>query len=330
MADQPGTFEALALEVGRAIGAAASRLGDDGVLDTFAEFGVQFPPELLSDAGVTAARGTIVTAGTRLGDQVHTLQTAIDAGNGTDMVAGAIALAGTVGQLIDAFTHLPSALQAAVPGLPGITAGQVNALVADLPARLLDLLIFDAIDAVPAVGAILQVFGVAERTFVAGDHNDPTKPDFEKIELHLDRLFPAITNPVAHLQTMYQWGQPGFDATALLTVLDSALGLLGLPVLLRPASGADPITLEAWALDLRPTSSGPPGLEVDLVLAAELDKTSTFPLSPPTWLVTITNHVAVEGRGERLHPAAVRHRARAARQRSDLGQHRPGPDRAAA
>ena len=293
MADQPGTFEVLALEIGRAVGAAASRLGDDRVLDTFAEFGIQFPPQLLTDAGVNAARGAIVTAGSRLGDQLQTLETAIEAGTGADIVAGALALAATVGQLVDAFAHLPGALQAAVPGLPGITAGQVNNLVADLPERLLDLLIFDAIDAVPALGAILQVFGVVERTYVAGDPGDPTKPDFEKIELHLDQLFPAITNPIAHLQSLYQWGQPGFDATALLSVLDSALGLLGLPVLLRPASGADPITLEAWALDLRPTSGGPPGLEVDLVLAAQLDLTSTFPLSPPTWLVTITNHVAL-------------------------------------
>lgn len=293
MADQPGTFEALTLEVARAIGAAASRLGDDRVLDTFAELGVQFPSQLLNDAGVTAARGAVVTAGIRLGDQVRTLESAIEAGNGPNIVAGATALAGTAGQLVDAFTHLPSALQAAVPGLPGITAAQVNALVADLPKRLLDLLIFDAIDAVPAVGAILQVFAVVQRAFVDGDPNDPTKPDFERIELHLDRVFPAITNPVAHLQTLYQWGQPGFDAAALLTVLDSALSLLGLPVLLRPASGGHPITLEAWALDLRPTSSGPPGLEVDLVLPAQLDQTSAFPLSPPTWLLTITNHVAI-------------------------------------
>src|SRR5436189_6078548 len=157
MADQPGTFEVLALEIGRAIAAAASRLGDDAVLDTFAEFGVQFPPELLADAGVTAARGAIVTAGTRLGDQLQALETAIESGSGTDIVATALALAGTLGQLVDAFTHLPSVLQAAVPGLPGITAAQAHALVADLPERLLDLLIFDAIDAVPVAGAILQV-----------------------------------------------------------------------------------------------------------------------------------------------------------------------------
>ena len=119
MADQPGTFEVLALEIGRAIAAAASSLGDDRVLDTFAEFGIQFPPQLLADAGVTAARGTIVTAGSRLGDQLQALETAIESGSGADIVADALALASTVGQLVDAFGHLPGALQAAVAGLPG-------------------------------------------------------------------------------------------------------------------------------------------------------------------------------------------------------------------
>src|SRR4051812_5001662 len=214
MAQQPGTFEALAPEIRRAVGAAASGLGAARVLDTFGEFGVQFPPQLLTDAGVTAARGAVVTAGSRLGDQIQALETAIEAGSGGDIVAGALALATTVGQLIDAFTPLPRALQAALPGLPGITAGQVNTLVGDLPERLLDLLVFDAIDAVPAVGAVLQMFGVVERTYVAGDPNDHTKPDFERIELHLDRLFPSITNPVAQLESLYQWGQPAFDATA--------------------------------------------------------------------------------------------------------------------
>jgi hypothetical protein len=296
MADQPGTFAGIALEIGRDIGAAAGLMSDNQVLDTFALLGVQFPPELLTDAGVTAARGAIITAGIRIGDQVQTLVSAIEAGNGEDIVSGALAVAVTVGQIIDAFTHLPAALQAAVPGLPGITAAQVNTLVADLPARLLDLLIFQAIDAVPAVGAVLQVFDIVERTFVPGNPNDPTKPDFEKIELHLDQLFSAITNPIAQLQTLYQWGQPGFDAAGFLAVLDSALGLLGMPVLLKPASGSDPVTLEAWAVDVRPTSSGPPGLEVDVVLPATLQRTTNFPLSPPTWIVTITNDVAIVAR----------------------------------
>lgn len=296
MADTPGTFETLVLEIARAISNAAGRLADDSVLDTFSEFGVQFPPQLLTDGGLASVRNTVVTAGGRIGDQVAALETAIDAGNASDIVSSALALASSLGQLIDAFAQLPGALQAAAPGLPGIAIAQVDAMVADLPARLLDLLIFDAIDAVPALAAVLQVFGIVERTFVAGDLSDPTKPDFERIVLHLDQFFAAVTNPIAHLQTLYQWGQAGFDATTLLTVLGDALGLLGLPVLLQPASGPDPVTLQAWALDLLPTSSGPPGLELELAVPVESNQTTTFPLSPPTWLVTITNQVAIMAR----------------------------------
>ena len=294
MSDQPGTFEVAILEVSRAVGGVSSRLSDDVVLDTFAELGVQFPPELLQNAGVTAARSAIATAGSRLASQVGDLETALDGGQADQIISAALALSTTIGQLITSFAQLPGALQAAVPTLPGITAQQVNDLVADLPHRLLDLLLHDAITVVPAAGAVLEAFGVVERTFHPGDPANPTKPDYDAIDVHLDRLLPAVTNPVAQLQSLYHWGDPSFDAATLLTVLDGALAQLGLPVLLRPPSGGNPITLEAFAVDLTPTTSGsPPGLAVDLVLPASIDETFTFPVSPPTWIATIVAHAAV-------------------------------------
>ena len=294
MSDQPGTFEVAILELSRTVGAIADRLGDDGTLDTFAELGVQFPPELLANASFNSARTAVVTAGGRLGDQVSALETAIGGGQADQIVSAALALSTTITQLITSFAQLPSALQAAAPTLPGITAQQVNDLVADLPRRLLDLLIADALDELRPVGSALEVFGVIERVFQAGDPANPTKPDFDHVTVHLDRLLPTVTNPVAQLESLYHWGDPGFDTAALLTVLEGALARLGFPVLLKPASGGDPVTLEAFAVDLKPTSSGsPPGLEVDVVLPATIDKTFTFPVSPPNWSATITAHAAV-------------------------------------
>jgi Family of unknown function (DUF6603) len=296
---QPGTFELAALELGRTIGKASNRLSDDTALETFAELGVMFPPQLLANAGFNSARGMVVTAGERLASQVQDLETAIEGGQAADIVSAALALAVTIGQLIDGFAHLPGALQAAAPGLPGITVQQVNDFVADLPERLLDLLLYDAFDLVPVVGSVLEVFGVIEREFRPGDPANPTKPDFDRITIHLDRLFPAFMNPVAHLQSLYQWGDSNFDAAKLLAVLDGAIGRLGFPVLLRPASGADPVTLEAFAVDLRPTSSGsPPGLEFELVFPASIDRTFTFPVSPPTWIASVTAHAAVLARAQ--------------------------------
>ena len=57
------------------------------------------------------------------------------------------------------------------------------------------------------------------------------------------------------------------------------------------------MTLEAFALDLRPTSSGsPPGLELDVVLPASLERTFTFPVSPPTWEASVTAKAAIAAR----------------------------------
>ena len=294
---QPGTFEVAILELSRAVGGVASRLSDDVVLDTFAELGVQFPPELLQNAGFNSARSAVATAGARLSSQVADLETAIQGGQVDVIVGAALALATTIAQLITSFGQLPGALQAAAPALPGVTAQQVNDLVADLPKRLLDLLLHDALAMVPTVGAVLEVFGIVERVFHPGDHSNPTKPDYDSISVHLDRLLPAVTNPVAHLRSMYHWGDPSFDAAKLFGTLDAALAHLGLPVLLRPAAGADPVMLEAFAVDLRPTSSGsPPGLDVALVLPASIDRTFTFPVSPPNWIASVVAHAAVAAR----------------------------------
>ncbi len=294
MSEPPGTLELAALELSRALGQVAGRLSGEDALDTFAELGVQFPRELLSNATFNSARGSIVTASGRLTSQVVELEKAIEAGEGAKILAAALTLATSIGQLITSFEQLVSALQSAGPGLPGISSQQINELVSDLPARLLDLLLYDLIDRVPPVGAVLEVFGVIERAYHPGDPTDPSKPEFDKVTLHLDRLFTAVTNPTTQLQSLFHWGEPSFDAAALLTVLDSALGRLGFPTLLRPASGGEPVTLEAFAVDLRPTSTGsPPGLEVEVVLPASIEKTFTFPVSAPTWVASITAKAAI-------------------------------------
>jgi hypothetical protein len=294
MSDQPGTLELVALELGRALGRVADRLSDRRVLVTFAELGVQFPPELLSDANFNAARGSLVTASERLSSQVGDLESSIAEGEGGQILGAALTLASSIGQLVTSLEQLVGALQSAGPGLPGITTQQIDELVADLPTRLLDLLLYDKLTLVPSVGAVLEVFGVIECVFQAGDPANPTKPDFDQITLHLDRLLPAVTNPIAHLRSLYQWGQAGFDATALLGVLESALAGLGLPVRLLAATPTSPTTLEVLAIDLRPTSSGsPPGLEVDFVQSVAIDRAFTFPVSPPAWQASVSAHAAI-------------------------------------
>ncbi|MGH9247999.1 MAG: DUF6603 domain-containing protein [Acidimicrobiales bacterium] len=286
MPDQAGTLERVAEQLAAVLEPISTLLDDEEVLDTLALLGVAFPEELLTEPTITAARQTVVGAAEQLGPLTTELAAAIEAEDVARMTAASVSLVTQCVRLVVSFDELVSALQAAGPTLPGVTAAQVAELVTDLPRKLLDLLLVELIELSAPVGAVLTVLGVVEREFRPGDPTDPTKPDHERIAVRLDRLLPAVTDPVRHLTDLYQWGQPAFDALPLLSALETALARLGLPVLLRPPSGADPAVLEAFALDLRP-STGEPGLHVDVVLPAALDTTFTFPVSPPTWMADV-------------------------------------------
>jgi hypothetical protein len=287
VAANAGTFERIALELQNVVEPLASRLGDDRILDTLAELGVQFPPALLANAQFRTARQTITEGVRQLGPLLIELETAIAADDTAGIVAAATALVTQEGRLIASFADVGDALTPAAAGLPGVDPADVADLVNDLPRKLLDMLLADIFDLVPAVSATLQLLGILDRVPVPGDPLDPTKPDFDRLEVHLDRLIPALTDPIAHLESLYGWGESTFDATALLTVLEGALGRLGLPVLLRPGSGPTPPVLEAFAVDISPTTAGPPGLDLAVVLPGTIDTTVQIPISPPVWVGTV-------------------------------------------
>jgi uncharacterized protein DUF6603 len=281
-----GTVEHLAIELAGVLGRVAGRFSDDGVLDTFDELGVHFPEDLLTRPRITAGRSTVAAVGEQLQALTATLLDAITAGDDEAIVSASLALLTQCGRVTAAFPELVAALRAEAPGLPGVTQAQVDELVADLPARIGDLLLADLLQVSRPVGAALEVFGVLERRFDAGDPDDPARPPFEAVSVHLDRLVPAITDPVRHLQTLYGWGTPAFDAARLLTVLESALGALGFPVLFTPAGPATPPSLQFFSFDLAPTDDGL-GLKLGIVLPGNGTGTVDFPLSPPTWTATV-------------------------------------------
>jgi hypothetical protein len=178
--------------------------------------------------------------------------------------------------------------------------------VQNLPGRLTDLLIADLLQVSKPASAVLEAFGVLERTFSAGDPADPARPPFEAAAVHLDRLLPAVSNPVQHLENLYGWGTPTFDAARLLTVLESALGAVGLPVMLTPGTATAPPSLQFFAFDLEPTSDGQ-GLKLGVVLPGNGTGDFDFPLSPPTWAahVSLTGALPAETGGEIRPPLDI-------------------------
>jgi hypothetical protein len=297
MAEPAGTLERLALELAQVVRRIAGKLNDDEVLDTLERLGVRFPDQLLDDATITAARTTIRTAAGQLDGLITQLRTAIDAGDTAGMATAALALVTQVGRVGAAIPELAGAIQSRGPTLPGITAAMVAELTTDLPRKLTDLLVADLLELSRSGAAVLTVLGVIERTFDPGEPTTPSLTPHEKVTVHLDRLVPAVTNPVEHLKTRYGWGTGTFDAAALFGVLEGVFGRLGLPVLLVPGP---PPQLQAFAVDLTPDGNA---LDVSVVLGVAPKASFDIPVSPPNWIAHVeTIGELTPGTHGTLHP----------------------------
>ncbi|HKG46741.1 MAG TPA: DUF6603 domain-containing protein [Pyrinomonadaceae bacterium] len=295
MPDSPGTIELIGREVGQPLQRLAGLLGHNEVLETLANFGVAFPPQLLANAGFENARQASSDAANGLAPLLSDLGAAIDADDSGRMIEKGLQLFGQVAEIIASFTTLRNAIQAAQPTLPGITPQQVNDLTADFPRKLLNLLLVTQLDTVPAVGATLTVLGLIEREFQAGDPANPTKPAFEVSHLRPERLGPLLSSPGDYLQDLYGWGTAGFNGETLFQVLASVVTSLGLPARYVPPAGGVPAKLEAFAIDLTvDTSVNPPGLIVDfqMPMAATVERTINLP--HPAWRLRLRGSAELE------------------------------------
>jgi hypothetical protein len=284
MAEQAGTLEQLAIELAQSLAPLAGLLSQDEVLETLGRFGVAFPEGLLAHGGFDASRQATSDAATALGPAVEALVNAIESGDPVSIVSEGLKVLEQAGEVINSFAALQGQIMAAAAGLPGVTAAQVNDLATDFPRKLLDLLIADQLDIIPAVGATLTLAGVIERISHAGDPANPTMPAYESVKVHYNRIFPLLFSTADYFKGLYGWGDPAFNPMALFQALEGFIARLGLPALLRQPLGAEPLTLEAFALDFTPTTAGsPPGLNLQVMLPIGGGIDQTIPLPHPDW-----------------------------------------------
>jgi hypothetical protein len=303
MPEPPGTIELIGREIGQPLRRLEGLLDRGEVLETLANFGVAFPPQLLENAGFESARRKAADASHGIAPLLADLGAAIDAGDTGRILEKGLQLFSQVAQIVASFTDLRNAIQAAQP-LPGVTAQQVNDLTADFPKKLLDFLLVKQFDTFPAVGSTLTVLGIIEREFRPGDPGNPTQPDFEISRLHLDRLGPLLSSPADHLRNLYQWGAPGFDGEALFQVLHGVVASLGLPTRYVPPAGGSPAKLEAFAVDITVDDSvSPPGLIIDIEMPMQASFTRTINLPHPAWRLRLSGSVELEiGAVARVRP----------------------------
>ncbi|CCQ90845.1 conserved hypothetical protein [Nitrospina gracilis 3/211] len=285
MPNQPGTLEQIGLELANVMSGLLRRLSNDELLETLAQFGIVFPPSLLEQTAVMQTRDDLLSAAGGLPDTVEKLLTAAEAEDVEKIVEHGVTLLTDSIDLIRSFSDLVTAIDAIRSAYPEISNDQFNDFSSDFPRRLLDLLIVDQLDGIPAIGGTLTFFGLIDRANpYAGI--DPSLLEYETVTIRYDRIGSLLSNPEEHFKTLYGWGEPDFDGSKLLPALHDLLVRIGLPAHYHPATDDTPPLLEAYTVDVFPDETlTPPGLGFNVLVPFGGSIDQTVPLPHPAWAV---------------------------------------------
>jgi hypothetical protein len=294
MAGTAGTLEVIARQIGLALQPLEQLLASDNVTTLFAQLGLQFPPQLVSPANTDFinALNAASTAAGKLTATITQLTTDIENGNdagiledGVQLVEEISAVISTVKAVGDALTH--------VAGL-GIDPGIIGTFAENLATDLLGYLLISYVEGIqPGVIGVANLLGAIDYIPNPGVTGDPTHPPFIQKTLQLSRLGDVLKNPSQLLNTLYQWGAPGFDGTALIPRLGTSLQLLGISSTTVAAGPPPSLSSSFVSIEIN-TASNPPGLTATLQTDLPGGFDFTLPLSD-VWSVHITTTGAISG-----------------------------------
>src|SRR6266545_3279770 len=254
MADQPGTLEQIAIGVARALARLTGRFGDEEFEATLGRLGIAFPPALLAQPQVVSVRNDLTAAAGDLPATIDSLIAAAAAEDLAQIIVRGQNLLSDVNDLIGAFDDLPQAIDAVRSAFPEISDVQFAEFAQDFARKLLDLLIADVVDEVPAVGAGLGLAGLLERVhpFLVTDLD---RIELERVTIRYDRIATLLSSPAEHFKAVYDWGDSAFDGTKLLPAISELLARLGLPTAYHAPTESTSTLLEAYVVDVTPNAT---------------------------------------------------------------------------
>jgi hypothetical protein len=260
MPGKAGTLEVLARQVALALQPLEQLLASGNVTALFAQLGLQFPPQLVNPANTDFinALNAASTAAGKLTATITQLTTDIENGNDAGTLQDGVQLIQEISAVIAAVKAVGDALTHVV-GL-GIDPGIIGTFAENLVTNLLGYLLISYVEGIqPGVIGVANLLGAIDYIPNPGVTGDPTHPPFTQKTLQLSRLGDLFKNPSQLLNTLYQWGAPGFDGTALIPRLATSLQLLGISS--TTVAPGPPLSLNSSfvSIQVNPTST-PPGL----------------------------------------------------------------------
>jgi hypothetical protein len=283
MPGKAGTLELLARHVGLALQPLQVRLTSDQIIPFLAELGLQFPPQLLQPAFVSALNGAATAAGA-LPATIAQLAADIAADNTGAIVTDGANLLQQISNVLSTLPSVGTELRNLSGSLPGMNAAEVTAFANNLPSSILAHAVVSYLEgSAPGALGFANLVGILDFLENPGVDADPIHPPFISRRLQLGNLGSLLKSPTGLFQTVFQWGSPTFDGTALVPRLDSTFDLLQLYSDISPGP---PLGITSGLLNVDFKAGSPPGLTATLrdTLPAGLDV--TVPLSD-LWSVRI-------------------------------------------
>jgi uncharacterized protein DUF6603 len=278
-----GTLELLAGALVRALAPLQQWMTPDAIVPLFGELGLQFPADLTSHSGFANAVSAVGTTAGQLAGVADTLANDIASDSpATAIIADGASIIAKVSTLISQLGDVETQLTSLANAFPGIAALDVANFAADLPMKIVEWMLVTAIEDLSSVTATtLALTGIIDRHLDPGSPGNPAKPSFEVRRLRLDRISDLVKSPVTYLQTLYDWGTPGFDGAFLFQQICEAAGFSGLPAVFTPSGGPGTPSADLLFLEFTPdTSVAPPGVRVDLRMPIQPNFHYTTSLQP--------------------------------------------------
>jgi hypothetical protein len=285
MPGKAGTLEVLAQQVGLALQPLQSQLTSDGVIPFLAQLGLQFPPQLLQPSFVNSLK-TAATAASALPTTLSQLATDIASDNELGIVNDGLKLIQEIGSLLSTLPQIGVELKNIAGTIPGMNSAEVTTFAENLATNILSYSLISYLEGnQPGVVAILNLLGIMSYAPNAGVGGNATHPPFIARKLQLSNLGNALKSPGNMLQTLFQWGLPGFDGTVLIPALSASFDLLGFYSTVT--SSAAPAAMSSGVLDIQANAAtNPPGLLATLKDDLPAGFNLTLPLSA-LWSVTM-------------------------------------------
>jgi hypothetical protein len=284
MPGKAGTLETLAQQVGLALQPLESQLTSDNVLPFLAQLGLQFPPALLQSSFLTPLNAAATAAGA-LTATLTQLATDITNDDESAIVNDGLKLIQEIGSLISTFPQIGAEIRN-LSGSLGIDAAEVTNFAQNLPANILSYVLISYLESTqPGAVAILNLLGVVSYAPNPGVAGDPTHPPYIARKLQLSNLGNVLKSPSAQLQTIFQWGLPGFDGTVLIPALSASFNLMGVHSTVTSATA--PAAMSSGLLEIQANpATNPPGLLATLQDDLPAGFNQTLPLSD-LWSVSL-------------------------------------------